>query len=99
MNVLRAGACICVARHSVPVRLPTHPLTLPAAPCLCPPPHPAVQLSQPLVPLVDEFAARLFGELDYVQEGRNAERFEELYRHVPRVGWWCGLVMCGGPRE
>ncbi len=24
------------------------------------------QFSQPLVPLVDEFAARLFGELDYV---------------------------------
>ena len=34
------------------------------------------QISQPLVPLVDEFAARLFGELDYVQEGRNAEKFQ-----------------------
>lgn len=43
------------------------------------------QLSQPLVPLVDEFASRLFGELDYLQEGRNAERFAELYSHVPRV--------------
>lgn len=42
-------------------------------------------LSQPLVPLVDEFAGRLFGELDYVQEGRNCERFQELYSHVPRV--------------
>lgn len=42
-------------------------------------------LSQPLVPLVDEFAARLFGELDYVQEGQNCERFTELYRDVPRV--------------
>ncbi len=31
---------------------------------------------QPLVPLVDEFAARLFTELDYVQEGANAERFQ-----------------------
>lgn len=29
----------------------------------------AVQVSQPLVPLVDEFASRLFGELDYVQVG------------------------------
>ena len=28
-----------------------------------------MQVSQPLVPLVDEFAARLFGELDYVQVG------------------------------
>ena len=24
---------------------------------------------QPLTPLVDEFAGRLFGELDYIQEG------------------------------
>lgn len=42
--------------------------------------------TQPLVPLVDEFAGRLFAELDYMQEGRNAERFQELYKHVPRVG-------------
>jgi predicted unusual protein kinase regulating ubiquinone biosynthesis (AarF/ABC1/UbiB family) len=34
------------------------------------------QISQPLVPLVDEFAARLFAELDYVQEGKNAEKFQ-----------------------
>ncbi len=27
------------------------------------------QVSQPLVPLVDEFACRLFAELDYVQVG------------------------------
>lgn len=32
------------------------------------------------MPLVDEFAARLFGELDYVQEGRSAEKFARLYR-------------------
>ncbi|KAG7674837.1 hypothetical protein Ndes2526B_g07677 [Nannochloris sp. 'desiccata'] len=43
-------------------------------------------LSQPLVPLVDEFAGRLFGELDYEQEGRNAEKFQKLYAHVPNVG-------------
>ncbi len=51
--------------------------------CLLRPPLPAcpaTQVSQPLVPLVDEFAARLFGELDYVQEGRNAEKFARLYR-------------------
>ena len=34
------------------------------------------QVSQPLVPLVDEFAARLFGELDYVAEGRSCEKFQ-----------------------
>jgi len=42
-------------------------------------------VSQEFVPLVDEFACRLFGELDYVQEGRNCEKFRDLYRHVPRV--------------
>lgn len=42
-------------------------------------------LSQPLVPLLDEFAARLFGELDYVAEGKNCEKFTELYKKVPRV--------------
>eukprot|EP00775_Hariotina_reticulata_P010322 gene10322-10479_t len=43
------------------------------------------QVSQPLVPLVDEFAAKLFSELDYVAEGKNAERFQELYGNMPRV--------------
>ena len=46
---------------------------------------------QPLTPLVDEFAGRLFGELDYIQEGLNAERFqvtaqpltEALYCQIP----------------
>lgn len=42
-------------------------------------------ISQPLVPFVDEFAGRLFAELDYEQEGKNAERFAKLYSHVPRV--------------
>lgn len=31
---------------------------------------PQLRISQPLVPLVDEFAKRVFGELDYVQEGK-----------------------------
>ena len=42
--------------------------------------------------LVDEFAATLRGELDFVQEGHNAERFAELNRDealvlVPKVFW------------
>jgi len=40
---------------------------------------------QPLLPLVDEFAGRLFGELDYIQEGQSCEKFADLYAHVPRV--------------
>ena len=46
---------------------------------------PASQISQPLAPLVDEFAQRLFRELDYDQEGRNAELFQQLYGDVPRA--------------
>eukprot|EP01024_Parvocaulis_polyphysoides_P059333 TRINITY_DN6411_c1_g2_i1.p1 TRINITY_DN6411_c1_g2~~TRINITY_DN6411_c1_g2_i1.p1 ORF type:complete len:772 (-),score=111.76 TRINITY_DN6411_c1_g2_i1:714-3029(-) len=46
---------------------------------------PKVGISQPLLPLVDEFAQRLFGEMDYEQEGRNCEKFQELYGHIPRV--------------
>jgi ubiquinone biosynthesis protein len=42
--------------------------------------------------LVEEFATTLRGELDFVQEGRNAEHFAELNREerevfVPRVFW------------
>merc|ERR1719498_102351 len=40
---------------------------------------------QPLLPLVDEFSQRLFGELDYEAEGRSCEKFTELYKDVPRV--------------
>jgi predicted unusual protein kinase regulating ubiquinone biosynthesis (AarF/ABC1/UbiB family) len=32
--------------------------------------------------MVDEFAARVFQELNYVQEGMNAERFARLYGRV-----------------
>lgn len=42
-------------------------------------------ISQELTPLVDEFAARLFGELDYVAEGHNCERFSKLYGELPRI--------------
>jgi predicted unusual protein kinase regulating ubiquinone biosynthesis (AarF/ABC1/UbiB family) len=38
-----------------------------------------------LVAVLDEFAARLFEEMDYTQEGRNAEKFVHLYGQVPDV--------------
>jgi ubiquinone biosynthesis protein len=45
-----------------------------------------------VVGLADEFARTLRAELDYLQEGRNAERFAEDFRgneslHLPRVLW------------
>jgi predicted unusual protein kinase regulating ubiquinone biosynthesis (AarF/ABC1/UbiB family) len=45
-----------------------------------------------LVGIMDEFGARIFEEMDYTQEGRNAERFSQLYGHlqdvyVPRIYW------------
>ncbi|WP_338038753.1 AarF/ABC1/UbiB kinase family protein [Neosynechococcus sphagnicola] len=45
-----------------------------------------------LVGIVDEFAARIFEEMDYTHEGHNAERFAELYGHnkeiyIPRIYW------------
>lgn len=45
-----------------------------------------------LVAIMDEFGARIFEEMDYTQEGRNAERFAKLYGHlpdiyVPRIYW------------
>ncbi len=45
-----------------------------------------------LVGIMDEFAARIFEEMDYSQEGRNAERFAQLYGnlpeiYVPRIYW------------
>ena len=52
----------------------------------------AKQIRSDLVAIIDEFAARIFEELDYSQEGRNAERFAELYGkipeiYVPRIYW------------
>ncbi|CAD7705399.1 unnamed protein product [Ostreobium quekettii] len=43
------------------------------------------KVSQPLVPFVDELASKLFAELDYVQEGHNCEKFQELYGGMDRV--------------
>jgi predicted unusual protein kinase regulating ubiquinone biosynthesis (AarF/ABC1/UbiB family) len=45
-----------------------------------------------LVGILDEFAGRLFEEMDYLQEGRNAERFAQLYSflpeiYIPRIYW------------
>jgi predicted unusual protein kinase regulating ubiquinone biosynthesis (AarF/ABC1/UbiB family) len=45
-----------------------------------------------LVAILDEFAGRLFEEMDYVQEGHNAEHFAALYGylpeiHVPTIHW------------
>ena len=44
-----------------------------------------IEVAQPFAPLVDEFAVRLFGELDYIKEGENCEEFERLYCSLPRV--------------
>ena len=45
-----------------------------------------------VVGIMDEFGARIFEEMDYAHEGRNAERFAQLYGHVqdiyvPRIYW------------
>ncbi|MGA1409968.1 MAG: ABC1 kinase family protein [Prochlorotrichaceae cyanobacterium] len=45
-----------------------------------------------LVAIMDEFGSRIFDEMDYTQEGKNAERFAELYGHlkdiyVPNIHW------------
>lgn len=45
-----------------------------------------------LVAIMDEFGHRIFEEMDYTHEGRNAERFQQLYGHindiyVPRIYW------------
>jgi predicted unusual protein kinase regulating ubiquinone biosynthesis (AarF/ABC1/UbiB family) len=45
-----------------------------------------------LVAITDELAERIFEEINYVQEGRNAERFKKLYGYikeiyVPKIYW------------
>lgn len=45
-----------------------------------------------LVAIMDELGSRIYEEMDYNQEGHNAERFQELYGHlkdiyVPRIYW------------
>ncbi|MGJ3250092.1 MAG: ABC1 kinase family protein [Elainellaceae cyanobacterium] len=43
------------------------------------------QVKSDLVGIMDEFGARIYEEMDYVHEGRNAERFEHLYGHLPDI--------------
>ncbi len=50
------------------------------------------QVRSDLVAIMDEFGTRIFEEMDYTQEGRNAERFTKLYGHlkdiyVPKIYW------------
>jgi predicted unusual protein kinase regulating ubiquinone biosynthesis (AarF/ABC1/UbiB family) len=50
------------------------------------------QVRSDLVGIMDEFGSRIFEEMDYTQEGHNAERFAQLYGHmpdiyVPRIYW------------
>ncbi len=50
------------------------------------------RIKSDLVAIMDEFGDRIFDEMDYQQEGRNAERFANLYGHlkdiyVPKIYW------------
>ncbi len=50
------------------------------------------QIRSNLVSIIDEFADRIFEEMDYENEGRNSEKFAELYGgmqdiYVPRIYW------------
>jgi predicted unusual protein kinase regulating ubiquinone biosynthesis (AarF/ABC1/UbiB family) len=38
-----------------------------------------------LTAIADELASRIFEEMNYIQEGHNAERFAELYGHLPEI--------------
>ncbi len=42
-------------------------------------------LRSDLVAITDEFAGRIFEEMDYTQEGLNAERFASLYSYLPDI--------------
>jgi predicted unusual protein kinase regulating ubiquinone biosynthesis (AarF/ABC1/UbiB family) len=42
-------------------------------------------LRSDLVAILDEFGSRIFEEMDYIQEGKNAERFEQLYGNIPDI--------------
>lgn len=47
-----------------------------------------VQVSVDVVGLVDEWAARFFEELDYVNEGENGTYFAEMMKKdLPQVGF------------
>ena len=38
-----------------------------------------------LVAIMDEFGERIFEEMDYTHEGENAQRFAQLYGHLPNI--------------
>lgn len=38
-----------------------------------------------LVAITDELAERIFEEMNYLQEGENATKFDELYGHIPEI--------------
>ncbi len=43
------------------------------------------RIKSDLVGIMDEFGARIYEEMDYTQEGRNAEQFRQLYGHIPDI--------------
>lgn len=43
------------------------------------------QIRSDLVGITDEFAERIFEEMNYRQEGRNAEKFDGLYGYLPEI--------------
>ena len=50
------------------------------------------RLRSDLAAILDEFGERIFEEMDYINEGENAERFAKLYGHlkdvyVPKIYW------------
>ncbi|MEN9205786.1 MAG: AarF/ABC1/UbiB kinase family protein, partial [Thermostichales cyanobacterium DRC_bins_46] len=49
------------------------------------------KLRSDLVGIVDEFAGKLYEEMNYIQEGKNAETFAKLYQnssiYVPKIYW------------
>ncbi|NJN30852.1 MAG: AarF/ABC1/UbiB kinase family protein [Synechococcales cyanobacterium RM1_1_8] len=47
--------------------------------------HRGDRLKSDLVAIADEFGERIFDEMDYSQEGRNAERFAALYGYLPDI--------------
>ncbi len=44
-----------------------------------------LNLGNSLSAVIDEFGTKLFEEIDYINEGKNAERFAEYFRNDPKV--------------
>jgi predicted unusual protein kinase regulating ubiquinone biosynthesis (AarF/ABC1/UbiB family) len=54
--------------------------------------HNIKRIRSNLVAITDELAERIFEEINYMQEGRNAERFKQLYGYldeiyIPKIYW------------